>query len=160
MDNFNPASLSPEAFNKLALPSAEEAKRKRLAARSPQPVDEIAEAEAEEAAERAGLKTAPAAIMPPSDNPNPNPKAENRIRVTFELPGGFYTVPAIGVKVCKYGLMVLMPTGVNDATFAPSPGTEVVVHWGDKQAKCFSPGILFDMAELNCMAIILVRAEE
>lgn len=160
MDNFNPASLSPEAFAKLAVPSADEVRRKRLeaAGKPAEPVDEIAAAEREEAAERAGLKQAPAAIMPSvSTNPKPNPE---RIRVTFELTGGYYTVPALGVKECKYGIMVLMPMGANDASFAPAPGSEVTVHWSDKQQKCFSPGIMFELAELECLAIVLIRAQE
>ena len=163
MDNFNPASLSTDAFNKLTVPTADEVRRKNLEklnkpvtpARTMKLPDEIAQAEKEEAEERAGLKQPIPAIIPANNKPK-----EKRIRVTFELPGGFYTIPAKDVKLCKYGLMVLMPTGETDAMFAPSPGSEVTVIWDERQVKCFSPGIMFDFKELNCMGIVLIRADD
>jgi len=160
MDKFNPASLSEDEFKKLCVPTAAEAKVLRQQAQAsknkvvkPAEVDEIEQAIAEERKQPilpAVVVSAPIVSIP---------KADKRIRVTFELPGGSYTVPAIDVKTCTYGIMVLLPIGLNDCSFSPSPGAELTVSWLNQSVKCFSPGTVFEIDNFNCIGVVLVRAE-
>jgi len=181
MDNFNPNDIfSKAASSDLVRPASEiHNDRLRVLAKAGKlngaqkleyalldNKDELVAAEEEEEAEKEAEKEAiqrgvASDIIPVNSIDKPEiPQIQKRIRVTFEIEGGYYTIPAIDVKVCKYGAMVLMPAGLTDATFAPSPGSDVILHWDDKQIKCFSPGIMFELDEMKCLGVVLIKAGE
>mgnify|MGYP003587850761 CR=1 FL=1 len=133
------------------------------------PMDEIKQAELEEAKELAAKNKASNYVhVGPDAGPVPavtytNDPYDNyfnqRRRVTFELDGGAYSLPAIDIIEASYGVMVILPAGNNDVTFIPSPGAELAILYDDKRISCFSPGTVFNIEELKVMVISLVRRD-
>ena len=91
---------------------------------------------------------------------------DRRIRVTLEMEGGTYVVPAIDVKVSRYGVIVALPSGPNDVSFTPKPGAEVTVRYapglqgGERAYECYYPGTAVDWPELKLSIIVFVRKTE
>ena len=160
MDNFDPDTIFKDKESSLVAPSAEEVRIQRLQARANQGKDvpekyrslitmppKADNKSTGQNKKKVRKKSTESVIEPPV----------SRIKVIFELSGGLYTVPAIEVKECKYGVMVLLPNGMDDTTFTPLPGTELILHWDDKQLKCFSPGITFDFIDYKFTSIVLIK---
>ena len=82
-----------------------------------------------------------------------------RNRVTFELAGGSYSLPAIDMVESSFGVMVILPAGDSDVTFIPSPGAELTIIYDDKRIACFSPGTVFNVNELKVIIISLVKRD-
>jgi len=134
---------------------------------NPKPIDEIKQAEMEEAKEASKPNTnyvqvGPVTVPIPATTyvNSPYDKYFNqRNRVTFELDGGSYSLPAIDVIESVYGIMVILPANDSDVTFVPSPGAELVIIYNDKRIACFSPGTVFNINELKIIVISLVKKD-
>lgn len=160
-DSFNPDTVfnSAPTASTIVVPSADDAKLNRLKARAaagkkiPDTYKDLV-ADVVRSPVAASIKRRNTKSKPIEDVTTPA-----SMKVTFELAGGLYTVPAIAVKECKYGIAVIMPNGLNDTVFSPLPGAELLVHYNGKQVKCFSPGISFDFMEYKFISVVLIRAE-
>jgi hypothetical protein len=95
----------------------------------------------------------------PTSQTNPE-YMDRRMRVTLDMEGGTYVVPAVDVKVSRYAVMVALPLGPNDVSFTPKPGSEVNVRFGDKAIDCYYPGTAVDWPELKLSIIVFVRKTE
>lgn len=175
MPNFDPRNISDDDMQKYVVPSAEEVRRQRVEklrkegvrtrcvdeATSIDDAMDIADGISRDSGDNVIEYAKP--LQKDVDYDNISSVVEKvitkpRIRVKFELEGGSYTVPAIDVKECAYGIMVLMPNGIDDVTFMPSPGTEITVKWRDKEVVCFSPGASFDFDELDSVGVVLIKS--
>ena len=128
--------------------------------------DEIEQAIKEEAAEQRIEKLVQAEPVQGSSESPVTPRETSvqryltvRDRITFELDSGFYTLPVISVTIVECGIMIMMPAGNNDTTFAPKPGASVGIRFGEKHFDCFSPGAVFTVPELEVMVIMLIRKD-
>jgi len=133
---------------------------------NPKPIDEIKQAEMEEAKEASKTKTANYVQVGPVTVPVPSTTYvdslydkyfNQRNRITFELEGGSYSLPAIDVIDSGYGIVVILPAGDKDTTFTPAPGAEVMVIYDGETFKCFSPGVVCNVNALNIIIIALVK---
>ena len=80
-----------------------------------------------------------------------------RTRVSFIMPNGTYAVPAIDVRIETNGVIILLPSGGNDATFIPNAGSRFgIVHEG-KQIDCYFPGTVFTLDTLNITILALLK---
>lgn len=82
-----------------------------------------------------------------------------RMKVQLELEAGTYTITAINIINSKYGMMIILPSNDQGATFIPKPGTEVSIVTGERSRKCYFPGTYFSIPELNAEALVFVSAE-
>ena len=80
----------------------------------------------------------------------------NRIRVTFGTEIGEIAVPAIDILECSFGLMLLVPNGLNDTSFSPAPGAHITVKGKGKEWQVFSSGLIFNLTFLDINAVILI----
>ena len=130
-------------------------------------VDEIKQAELEEAQEAKKVdvkyvQVGPVTVPVPSTTYACGPYDNyfnQRNRVTFELSGGSYSLPAIDMIESSFGVMVILPAGDKDITFIPSPGAELTIIYDDKRIACFSPGTVFNVNELAVIVISLVKRD-
>ncbi|MFC1453985.1 hypothetical protein ACFLQL_02270 [Verrucomicrobiota bacterium] len=80
----------------------------------------------------------------------------NRTKITFGMDSGDISIPAVDVIESDYGIMVLIPAGLNDTVFTPKPGANVTVKAKGKIWKCFSPGTIFNLQFLDLIAVVLI----
>jgi hypothetical protein len=83
-----------------------------------------------------------------------------RKRVSFTVSGGTYSVPAVDVRPCTAGLVILLPMDKESATFVPSLGAEVTVGFQDKQWPCFFPGVAVEFSELNVQMLCFIKQND
>lgn len=102
----------------------------------------------------------PVADAPPPTAPYPEPAAQKRryTRVNFTTDAGVYSVPALSVIACPFGVMVELPIADDAPSFVPSVGTKLSV--GDAVASypCYYPGTEFDKGDSKIL--VFVRAED
>jgi len=185
-EKFNPSEyLNSNKLNELAVPATDDKGRQiGVAEKIRRPVrvlnakeadellrkgvvmDEIKQAEMEEAKEASKTKTANYVQVGPVTVPVPSTTYvdslydkyfNQRNRITFELEGGSYSLPAIDVIDSGYGIVVILPAGDKDTTFTPAPGAEVMVIYDGETFKCFSPGVVCNVNALNIIIIALVK---
>lgn len=88
------------------------------------------------------------------------PKRRVPVRVTFEVAGGSYSMPARGLVCTPGGIMVFFNHDDSAVTFSPAVGAEVVVSSGDMRMACYSVGLFFDVPELGVSILAMVARKE
>lgn len=83
-----------------------------------------------------------------------------RTRVGFTVSGGTYSVPAVDVKTCAAGLVILLPVDKESATFVPGLGAEVVIEYEDKRWNCFFPGVAVVLDALGLQVLSFVYQDD
>jgi hypothetical protein len=98
--------------------------------------------------------------IPPYVQPAPNPYSEffnARTRVSFVMPNGTYLVPAIAVRIEENGVIILLPSGDNDATFVPNAGSKFSIVSGSQRVNCFFPGTVFTLQQLGVTVLTMLK---
>jgi len=65
-------------------------------------------------------------------------------RVSFITDAGVYSVPALAVEICDYGVMVTLPSADDQASFVPAIGSTLTIGHKSTRVKCYFPGTEFN----------------
>jgi len=89
---------------------------------------------------------------------------KKRMRVTFYLGEGTFSIPAIDVRTSRNGLMVFVPVDDSSTSFIPKVGSQLEIHYRqngtDHQHQVLYQGCHAEIEELSCMIMAFNKGDE